>query len=76
MRAPVSVEVRVVVAFFALLAALPLVVSNEYVLFIGTQLWVYFAVALGLNFLAGYGGQVSLGNGARPVRSPRRPSAA
>ena len=45
-------------------ASLPLGVRNEYVLFIGTQLWVYFAVALGLNFLAGYGGQTSIGHGA------------
>ena len=59
-----SLDMKLVTGFFVLLALLPLVVKSEYVLFIGTQLWVYYAVALGLNFLAGYGGQTSIGHSA------------
>lgn len=57
-------ELYAITGFFALLALLPVLTGNEYVLFVGTQLWVYFAVALGLNFLSGYGGQTSIGHGA------------
>ena len=48
----------------ALLAALPLVTRGEFVLFIASQIGIYFLVALGLNLLAGYAGQLSLGHGA------------
>jgi ABC-type branched-subunit amino acid transport system ATPase component/ABC-type branched-subunit amino acid transport system permease subunit len=52
------------IAVFAVLGAIPLFTSSSYVLFVATQVWVYFAVALGLNFLSGYGGQTSIGHGA------------
>ncbi|MES2529512.1 MAG: branched-chain amino acid ABC transporter ATP-binding protein/permease [Pseudomonadota bacterium] len=46
------------------LAALPLATRGEFVLFVASQIGIYFLVALGLNLLAGYGGQLSLGHGA------------
>src|SRR5690349_9799753 len=42
----------------------PLAVGTEYRLFIATQMLAYVLVAIGLNLLNGYGGQVSLGHGA------------
>jgi ABC-type branched-subunit amino acid transport system permease subunit/ABC-type branched-subunit amino acid transport system ATPase component len=42
----------------------PLMIGTEYRLFIGTQMLAYVLVAVGLNLLNGYGGQVSLGHGA------------
>jgi ABC-type branched-subunit amino acid transport system ATPase component/ABC-type branched-subunit amino acid transport system permease subunit len=42
----------------------PFVVGTEYHLFIATQMAAYVLVAIGLNLLNGYGGQVSLGHGA------------
>ncbi|HMN78650.1 MAG TPA: branched-chain amino acid ABC transporter ATP-binding protein/permease [Burkholderiaceae bacterium] len=51
-------------AFVLLLAIVPLLVRGEFVLFLGTQIGIYFLVALGLNLLSGYGGQISLGQGA------------
>src|SRR5215475_6139920 len=42
----------------------PLAVGTEYRLFIATQMLAYVLVAVGLNLLNGYGGQVSLGHGA------------
>ena len=42
----------------------PFVVGTEYRLFIATQMAAYVLVAIGLNLLNGYGGQVSLGHGA------------
>lgn len=50
--------------FVLLLAVIPLMVRGEFVLFLGTQIGIYFLVALGLNLLSGYGGQISLGHGA------------
>ncbi|HEY6716008.1 MAG TPA: branched-chain amino acid ABC transporter permease, partial [Reyranella sp.] len=52
---------------FALALALdlaPFAVGTEYRLFIATQMAAYVLVAIGLNLLNGYGGQVSLGHGA------------
>ncbi len=51
-------------AFVLLIGTLPLLVRGEFVLFLGTQIAIYFLVALGLNLLSGYGGQISLGHGA------------
>ena len=51
-------------AFVVLVGTLPLLVRGEFVLFLGTQIAIYFLVALGLNLLSGYGGQISLGHGA------------
>jgi branched-chain amino acid transport system permease protein len=51
--------------FVALALALPLFVgANSYALFVATQLGIYIIAAIGLNLLAGYAGQVSLGHGA------------
>ena len=61
---PWSTELKTISGFFLLLGTLPLFTHNEYILFIATQLWVYFSVAIGLNILAGYGGQTSIGHGA------------
>jgi ABC-type branched-subunit amino acid transport system ATPase component/ABC-type branched-subunit amino acid transport system permease subunit len=47
-----------------LLFVLPLAFKSEYRLFVATQMGVFVLVAIGLNFLTGYGGQVSLGHGA------------
>jgi branched-chain amino acid transport system permease protein len=44
--------------------SIPLWFRGEYVLFIATQAGVMMLVAIGLNFLTGYAGQVSLGHGA------------
>jgi branched-chain amino acid transport system permease protein len=55
------------VLLFALALALflaPFAVGTEYRLFIATQMAAYVLVAIGLNLLNGYGGQVSLGHGA------------
>jgi branched-chain amino acid transport system permease protein len=45
------------------LLALPAVADN-YVLYVMTRLFIYVLVALGLNLLTGYAGQVSLGHAA------------
>lgn len=60
----VSREVLIYLVVVALLAILPTMLSGEFVLFLGTQIGIYFLVALGLNLLSGYGGQISLGQGA------------
>ena len=52
------------VAFVLLIAVLPALFKGEFALFLGTQIGIYFLVALGLNLLSGYGGQISLGHGA------------
>jgi ABC-type branched-subunit amino acid transport system ATPase component/ABC-type branched-subunit amino acid transport system permease subunit len=51
-------------ALAAVLYLAPLLIGNEYRLFIATQMAAYVLVAIGLNLLNGYGGQVSLGHGA------------
>src|SRR5437870_5666813 len=51
------------VAVAAILLVLPRVADN-YVLYVMTRLFVYVLVALGLNLLTGYAGQVSLGHAA------------
>lgn len=47
----------------ALLFVLPWLAPGTYALFMATQIGIYFLAALGLNLLAGYGGQMSLGHG-------------
>jgi ABC-type branched-subunit amino acid transport system ATPase component/ABC-type branched-subunit amino acid transport system permease subunit len=59
-----AVNKSVIVVIVALAAMLPLLTSSSYILFIATQLCVFFLVALGLNVLTGYGGQTSIGHGA------------
>jgi ABC-type branched-subunit amino acid transport system ATPase component/ABC-type branched-subunit amino acid transport system permease subunit len=44
--------------------AMPLAFGGDYILFVATQAGVMMLVAIGLNFLTGYAGQVSLGHGA------------
>lgn len=47
-----------------LLAATPFLVRSDYILFLLTQAAILYLVALGLNFLTGYGGITSIGHGA------------
>ena len=51
------------VAVVAALLALPGIADN-YILHVMARLFVYVLVALGLNLLVGYAGQVSLGHAA------------
>src|SRR5207247_549529 len=51
------------VAVAAILLVLPNVADN-YVIYVMSRLFVYVLVALGLNLLTGYTGQVSLGHAA------------
>jgi len=52
-------------ALVVIVLALPLALDPYgYPLFVATQLGVYVIAAIGLNLLAGYAGQVSLGHGA------------
>jgi ABC-type branched-subunit amino acid transport system ATPase component/ABC-type branched-subunit amino acid transport system permease subunit len=51
-------------AFVLVVATAPMLVRGEFILFLSTQICIYFLVALGLNLLSGYGGQISLGHGA------------
>ena len=44
--------------------SVPLWFRGDYILFVATQAGVMMLVAIGLNFLTGYAGQVSLGHGA------------
>lgn len=53
-----------ILATGVLLAAMPLVVRSDYVLFLLTQAAILYLVAIGLNFLTGYGGITSIGHGA------------
>jgi branched-chain amino acid transport system permease protein len=63
LRTAVPVVLQVVVLAVAL--ALPAFVgANSYALFVATQLGIYVIAAIGLNLLAGYAGQVSLGHAA------------
>jgi ABC-type branched-subunit amino acid transport system permease subunit len=48
----------------AVILSLPIWVGSNFLLYLATQAGVYMIVAFALNFLAGYGGQVSLGHGA------------
>jgi branched-chain amino acid transport system permease protein len=46
------------------LVCFPLLIKSQYQIFIATQVGVYLMVAIGLNFLTGFGGQPSIGHGA------------
>jgi branched-chain amino acid transport system permease protein len=64
-RAFAAVPLAAQLIFVALALALPLFVgANSYALFVATQLGIYIIAAIGLNLLAGYAGQVSLGHAA------------
>jgi branched-chain amino acid transport system permease protein len=55
-------ESRIAVALLALLALLPLAVSNQYILFTLTSAGIFIIAAMSLNLLLGYAGQLSLGH--------------
>jgi ABC-type branched-subunit amino acid transport system permease subunit len=63
MKTGVSLQVLFLMVAGVALLALPNFVDN-YVIYIGARLFVYVLVALGLNLLTGYAGQVSLGHAA------------
>jgi len=50
--------------FAAALAAVPLLVPNDFFLDLITKIWVNAIVCVGLNLLLGYAGQISLGHAA------------
>jgi branched-chain amino acid transport system permease protein len=52
------------IALLVLLAIVPLVVQGTYYPFLGIIVFIYGIVAVGLNILAGYAGQFSLGHAA------------
>src|SRR5512132_1589178 len=58
-----SLQALLLVVTGVALLVLPNVADN-YVIYIGARLFVYILVALGLNLLTGYAGQVSLGHAA------------
>ena len=74
MNAPVPVALEslptghlpraVALAVLLSLLSLPLWFKGDFILFLATQAGVMMLVAIGLNFLTGYAGQVSLGHGA------------
>lgn len=49
---------------FALLLALPLVTTNNYVLHVFISMGIYVILSLSLNFVTGFAGQLSLGHAA------------
>jgi branched-chain amino acid transport system permease protein len=55
-------ERRMAVILLVLLVALPLGVSNQYVLFTLTSAGIFIIAAMSLNLLLGYAGQLSLGH--------------
>ncbi len=56
---------RLVIAVLVIAAlSVPLWFRGQFILFLATQAGVMMLVAIGLNFLTGYAGQVSLGHGA------------
>lgn len=63
MRKPEWIARAAVIALGMVLIALPNFADN-YVLYVMSRLFVYVLVALGLNLLTGYTGQVSLGHAA------------
>ena len=60
---PATLQVVLVVALVAALAAVPLLAS-DFQLFRFTNILVYALALIGLNLLVGYNGQISLGHGA------------
>jgi branched-chain amino acid transport system permease protein len=63
MKTGASLQALLLVVTGVALLVLPNVADN-YVIYIGARLFVYILVALGLNLLTGYAGQVSLGHAA------------
>src|SRR6266545_973699 len=63
MKTGASLQALLLVVTGVALLVLPNIADN-YVIYIGARLFVYILVALGLNLLTGYAGQVSLGHAA------------
>ena len=61
-RLPGRVSGRALLAFLAAVAALPWLLPNQYLVHIFVVAGVYVTMAMGLNLLMGYAGQVSLGH--------------
>jgi branched-chain amino acid transport system permease protein len=59
-----STKVLLLTALVVCLYAFPFVFTSDYRLFVATQTCIYILIGIALNFLAGFGGQVSLGHGA------------
>ena len=62
-QAPAFPTMIVAVLVLAILAA-PLFSRSSFILYLATQAGIYMIVALGLNFITGYAGQISVGHGA------------
>ena len=61
-RLPGRVSGRALVGFLIAVAALPWLLPNQYLVHIFVVAGVYVTMAMGLNLLMGYAGQVSLGH--------------
>jgi len=62
MRAKFSVGLLAVVGLVAVIAAAPIIVGNNYQIFIITLIGLYTMLTIGLSLVMGYAGQVSLGH--------------
>ena len=62
--APHGRTIAVTVALLVVILTVPYWLRSNFLLYLATQAGVYMIVALALNFLTGYAGQVSLGHGA------------
>ncbi len=62
MRAKFSVASLAVVGLTAIIAAAPMIVGNNYQIFIITLIGLYTMLTIGLSLVMGYAGQVSLGH--------------
>jgi branched-chain amino acid transport system permease protein len=61
-RLPGRVSGRALLGFLVAVAALPWLLPNQYIVHIFVVAGVYVTMAMGLNLLMGYAGQVSLGH--------------
>ena len=61
-RLPGRVSGRALLGFLVAVAALPWLLPNQYLVHIFVVAGVYVTMAMGLNLLMGYAGQVSLGH--------------
>ncbi|HLB46966.1 MAG TPA: branched-chain amino acid ABC transporter permease [Anaerolineales bacterium] len=62
MRPKFSVGLLAVVGLVAVIAAAPIIVGNNYQIFIITLIGLYTMLTIGLSLVMGYAGQVSLGH--------------
>ncbi len=61
-RLPGRVSGRALLGFLAAVAAMPWLLPNQYLVHILVVAGIYVTMAMGLNLLMGYAGQVSLGH--------------